>query len=95
MVLSEHRLHELFDETADLGGERGGDVDEVLLHGGHVAHVLRHLLEGVFRRAGKLEGLAFELIVALRKTTKEEEIRLRYGKWSFSVCEKNVHQQWP
>lgn len=65
MVLSEHGLHKLLDETADLGGERGGDVDEVLLHGGHVAHVLRHLLERVFRRAGQLEGLAFKLVVAL------------------------------
>ena len=58
-------LHGLLDEAAELRGERGGHVHQALLHRGHVRHVLRHLLEGVLRGAGQLEGLAGKLIVAL------------------------------
>mmetsp|Transcript_44395 Transcript_44395/g.77467 ORF Transcript_44395/g.77467 Transcript_44395/m.77467 type:complete len:314 (-) Transcript_44395:210-1151(-) len=70
VVFREHGLYELLHEAADLGGERGGHVDEVLLHRGHVTHVLRHLLEGVLRRADQLEGLALELIVTINNGHK-------------------------
>ena len=67
MVFREYGLYELLHEAADLGGQRGGHVDEVLLHRGHVTHVLCHLLEGVLRRADQLKGLALELIVTLKR----------------------------
>lgn len=65
MVLREHGLYKLLHKAADLGGQRGRHIDQVLLHRGHVTHVLRHLLEGVLRRTNQLESLALELIVTL------------------------------